>query len=168
MNESAKDTGGYERNLRMLRQFLDVHMHWRYALELYSSGCNVVGEVVIDSRNNQRHHFQFNVLHEGVFFVLAYPFAVPLARNKDVCELVVRINNRMWDGKFDYLIENGRVQFRLFQEFNGSGSKANTVRLNRLVQLPAHMLKRFRDAFDAVIKKEKTPTAALEGCFPRK
>jgi hypothetical protein len=166
MKKNTKEQRKCNINLRILSDFLDKKMQWRYAREEFQGRYHLVGDVVGGKRNIQRYSFKFDILDEGVFSIAAYPFIVPETRTKDICELVVRINNKMWDGKFDYIIDRGKIQFRLFQDFDLQQSQIMS-RLTRFVNLPILILNRFLDSFEDVLNKKSSPSEAIKkGLFP--
>ena len=164
MNEHTNSQEKCDDNLEIVSNFLDKKMQWRYAREKFKCRYHLVGDVVGGERNIQRYSFKFDILTEGAFSIAAYPFIVPENRAKDICELVVRINSHMWDGKFDYNIERGKIQFRLFQDFDLPKSRILS-RLDRFVNLPIVMLNRFLDSFDDVLMKKSSPSEAIKKGF---
>ena len=161
---SSKSNSRRNKNLRIITSFLEKSLRWKYAKQLFESRFRILGDVAIGPDELQSCAFIFDIFDTGAFFILSYPFVVPKSRKDSVCELVVRINNRMWDGKFDYIIELGRIKFRLFQPIDEQG-RISQKRLKRLVRVPSQMLNNFYEAFNNVIHKTKSPEDAVINCF---
>lgn len=155
-----------KKNHKLLSDYLKDKLKWRFATEKAKEKVILVGEACLEADQSINvFSFKLDIRKEGVFSIVNCPFSIK-GDSEKICELLVRLNRRMWYGKFDYNIEKGSVCFRYFQDL-GIIESLMAGTLERVTELPFAVVSRFLPVFDEVISGKKSPQEAVSDFYDK-
>lgn len=93
-----------------------------------------------------------------------FDFRVPKARRGELCQLLARVNERLWIGHFDLGSEEGVILYRHGVPLTG-GARATQGQCEQMMQAALDACERFYPAFQFVLWGGKSADEAIEAAL---